>query len=57
MSELPPPTDWNKLEMVKAKGPSYNGITNTRSTAKAKLAAIMANHGKPLHGNETRIIK
>ena len=43
-------TDWNQLEIVEVEGPSYNGITNTRSMA--KLAAIMANYGKPLPGNE-----
>ncbi|CAG8646065.1 15847_t:CDS:2 [Funneliformis mosseae] len=38
------PQDWNKLEMLIPEGPSYNGVTNSRSMA--KLAAIMANKGE-----------
>ncbi|CAI2170870.1 17067_t:CDS:1 [Funneliformis geosporum] len=51
------PKDWNKLEMVKPEGPSYNGITNSRSMA--KLAAMMANHGKSLPSDkfEPRLLK
>ncbi|CAB4410815.1 unnamed protein product [Rhizophagus irregularis] len=44
------PKDWNAIDMLKVEGPSYSGITNSRSMA--KLAAIMANNGKPLPENE-----
>jgi CubicO group peptidase (beta-lactamase class C family) len=44
------PQDWNTLDMLKAEGPSYSGVTNSRSMA--KLAAIMANNGRPLPENE-----
>ncbi|CAI2183516.1 1850_t:CDS:2, partial [Funneliformis geosporum] len=40
------PQDWNKMEMLIPEGPSYNGVTNSRSMA--KLAAIMANKGESL---------
>lgn len=40
------PQAWNNFDMVRYEGPSYNGITNSKSAA--KLAAIMANRGKPL---------
>ncbi|CAJ0846352.1 1432_t:CDS:2 [Entrophospora sp. SA101] len=40
------PQEWNNLEMLKPEGPSYNGITNSRSMA--KLGAMMANGGKSL---------
>jgi hypothetical protein len=40
------PGDWNYLKMIMPEGPSYNGVTNSRSMA--KLAAIMANKGNSL---------
>ncbi|GBC02039.1 hypothetical protein RclHR1_04420009 [Rhizophagus clarus] len=40
------PQDWNHLDMLMPEGPSYNGVTNSRSMA--KLAAIMANKGESL---------
>ncbi|KAF0471856.1 beta-lactamase/transpeptidase-like protein [Gigaspora margarita] len=40
------PKDWNSFEMLQYEGPSYSGVTNSRSMA--KLAAIMANEGQPL---------
>ncbi|CAG8760444.1 15417_t:CDS:2, partial [Acaulospora morrowiae] len=40
------PQDWNRMEMLRYEGPSYSGVTNSRSMA--KLAAIMANGGQPL---------
>lgn len=40
------PQDWNHFEMLMPEGPSYNGVTNSRSMA--KLAAIMANKGESL---------
>ncbi|RIA95979.1 beta-lactamase/transpeptidase-like protein [Glomus cerebriforme] len=40
------PQDWNHLDMLMPEGPSYNGVTNSRSMA--KLAAIMANKGKSI---------
>ncbi|CAG8729541.1 35518_t:CDS:1, partial [Racocetra persica] len=44
------PKDWNKFEMLQYEGPSYNGVTNSRSMA--KLAAMMANGGQPLPGSK-----
>ncbi|CAG8689678.1 24812_t:CDS:2 [Dentiscutata erythropus] len=44
------PKDWNNFEMLQYEGPSYNGVTNSRSMA--KLAAIMANKGQPLPGSK-----
>ncbi|PKK80552.1 beta-lactamase/transpeptidase-like protein [Rhizophagus irregularis] len=38
------PQDWNHFEMLMPEGPSYNGVTNSRSMA--KLAAILANKGE-----------
>jgi hypothetical protein len=46
------PQEWNNLEMLKPEGPSYNGITNSRSMA--KLGAMMANGGKSLPNNNNR---
>ncbi|CAG8478101.1 29615_t:CDS:2 [Gigaspora margarita] len=40
------PQDWNRYEMLNYEGPSYSGVTNSKSMA--KLAAIMANDGKPI---------
>ncbi|CAG8653206.1 2406_t:CDS:2, partial [Acaulospora colombiana] len=45
------PQDWNRIEMLIPEGPSYNGVTNSRSMA--KLAAMMANGGKPVISNLT----
>ncbi|RHZ76025.1 hypothetical protein Glove_208g42 [Diversispora epigaea] len=46
------PQDWNKLDMVRYEGPSYNGITNSKSIA--KLAAMMANQGKSLDDSKSK---
>ncbi|CAB5101890.1 unnamed protein product [Rhizophagus irregularis] len=40
------PQDWNHFEMLMPEGPSYNGVTNSRSMA--KLAAVLANKGESL---------
>ncbi|CAG8540236.1 1563_t:CDS:2, partial [Cetraspora pellucida] len=49
------PQDWNRFEMLNYEGPSYSGVTNSKSMA--KLAAIMANGGKPIGNSVTGVLE
>ncbi|RIB19176.1 beta-lactamase/transpeptidase-like protein [Gigaspora rosea] len=49
------PQDWNRFEMLNYEGPSYSGVTNSKSMA--KLAAIMANGGKPINNLTTGVLE
>ncbi|CAG8492031.1 3499_t:CDS:2 [Racocetra fulgida] len=49
------PQDWNRFEMLNYEGPSYSGVTNSKSMA--KLAAIMANGGNPIGNSVTGVLE
>ncbi|CAG8736052.1 2456_t:CDS:2 [Dentiscutata erythropus] len=49
------PQDWNRYEMLNYEGPSYSGVTNSKSMA--KLAAIMANGGEPISSSTTGVLE
>ncbi|CAG8675777.1 10661_t:CDS:1, partial [Scutellospora calospora] len=49
------PQDWNRYEMLNYEGPSYSGVTNSKSMA--KIAAMMANGGKPVNDSSAEVLE